>query len=84
MTARERQTEIVQCLIDRSRLGMQIDRVHQAGNETPDSHIFTLSCGCGDVVNMGFDQGKDGEWVMKALNTVRSHAQSKHAGAKIE
>jgi hypothetical protein len=77
--ALQRQADIVQGLIDRSRLGMQIEGFQQVGDETPDTHIFTLSCTCQDFLHLGFDQGKDGEWVMKALNTIRSHAKMKHA-----
>jgi hypothetical protein len=60
---------------------MIIERIHQAGNETPDSHIFTLSCPCGDFVSIGFDQGKEGEWVIKAVNQFTAHANLKHPTA---
>jgi hypothetical protein len=84
MSALERQSQIIQDLIIRApHLGLQIDRVHQVGDETPDTHIFTLNCSCRDVVNIGFDQGKEGEWVMKALNTVRLHAQAKHSETEV-
>lgn len=83
MSAIERQTQIVQDHIVRApHLGLQIEGVQEVGDQTPDSHIFTLSCSCEDFVHLGFDQGKEGMWVMTALNTIRSHAQQKHPDAK--
>jgi hypothetical protein len=79
MSARDRQTQIVHDLIIRVRhLGLQIENVEQVGDEIPDHHIFILSCSCGEFVDVEFEHGKDGMWVMTALNTIRSHAQAKH------
>jgi hypothetical protein len=84
MSALDRQTQIVQDLIIRApHLGLQIEGVQQVGDQTPDTHMFTLSCSCQDWVYLGFDQGKEGEWVMKALNTIRSHATAKHEGQNV-
>jgi hypothetical protein len=80
MSALDRQTQIVHDLIIRApHLGMQIERVEQVGDESPDMHFFTLSCSCGEFFDIEFEQGKEGMWVMTTLNTIRSHAQAKHA-----
>lgn len=82
MSAKERQMQIVQGFIDRSRLGMQIEQVQQVGDETPNSHIFTLSCSCGDFVAIGFDQDKtDSEWVFGTEKKLMDHKALKHAAA---
>jgi hypothetical protein len=79
MSSRDRQTQIVQDLIIRSpHLGLQIEGIEQVGDETPDHHVFTLSCSCREFIEVEFEQGKEGMWVMTALNTIRSHAQAKH------
>ena len=79
MSALDRQTQIVRDLIIRaSQLGLQIERVEQVGDETPDMHFFTLSCSCGEFIDLEFEQDKEGMWVMTALNTIRAHAQAKH------
>jgi hypothetical protein len=82
MSALDRQTQIVHDLIIRApHLGMQLERVEQVGDETPDFHIFTLSCSCGEFVDVEFEQNKEGMWVMSALNTIRAHAEAKHPEA---
>jgi hypothetical protein len=82
MSARNRQLQIVQGFIDRSGLGMLIEQVQQVGDETPNSHIFTLSCSCGDLVNIGFDHGKtDSEWVFGTEKKLMDHKASKHQAA---
>lgn len=40
--------------------------------------FFTLSCLCGEFIDLEFGQDKEGMWVMTALNTIRTHAQAKH------
>jgi hypothetical protein len=57
---------------------MQIETVQQVGDQTPDSHIFTLTCSCGEFLHLGFDQGKDDEWVMKSAHHLESHGKLKH------
>ena len=81
MSALDRQTQIVHDVIDRSRLGMQIENIQQVGDQTPDSHIFALSCSCGEFIYIGLDQGKNGEWLITAKQQILSHAQAKHHGS---
>jgi hypothetical protein len=60
---------------------MQLKEIQQVGDKTPDTHVFTLSCSCRNFINLGFDQGKEGFWVMTALKTIQAHAQAKHPEA---
>lgn len=79
MSALDRQTQIVQNLIVRApHLGLQIERVEQVGDESPDFHVFTLSCSCREFIDIEFEQDQDGGWVTTALNTVRNHEKDKH------
>jgi hypothetical protein len=76
-TATPRQLEIVQNLIDRSPVGLTIERIEQTG-DSPSSHTITLLCQCNAEIDIVFNEGEEGFWTMTALNTIRSHVEAKH------
>jgi hypothetical protein len=78
MNAKERQLEIVNGMIQRSPVGMTLDYVNQMGNESPDTHRYTISCGCGDIIHITLEQNQEGSWVTQTLGAFRSHVESKH------
>jgi hypothetical protein len=78
MKASERQLEIVTGMIQRAPVSMTLDAVNQVGDESPDTHRYTIGCACGDTIHITLEQGEEGFWVMQTLNALRSHTQSKH------
>jgi len=79
MSAKERQLEIVTGMIQRSPVGMTLDAVSRVSDETPDTNRYTISCSCNDTILITLEENQEGLWVMKTLNAIRSHVQSKHA-----
>ncbi len=80
MSVKERQRQIIERIIQTAPIRLQLQYVNQLGDETPDTHRYSLGClDCNDKwILIDLEQNKEAEWELVAGRRLQQHLDLFH------